>query len=232
MRPIITTIGLVIFFAGVILLSYSIQSQEIKVITDNLVSYVENGPDEPKLWSVSANLTEGDRIFVLITAGLDWPFGYFEPNERNIPILTVIVDVIDPHGNITRFATEYTKPPPGMAPETRLIVWNRTLLRNEGGIDPSPLYDGDRKLYEEIGGIVRYNGTYTVKIVRVIPPREYPPSRMEIRKAIAIPRIQDNSYLLPYGVASIVCGGVTASAGFISKRNFKKQKSLSYSKRK
>jgi len=92
-------------------------------------------------------------------------------------------------------------------------------------LDPTPFYDATTKKYNEIGGIVAYNGVYNVTIFDIFPrnPNNNPNSRRDPPSYLAIMRekiiTQNPSTHLFIAVGALLVGGsITLLIGFKSSK--------------
>lgn len=213
--------SLILIIAGLI----AVSSACTPVETDTSMSVAKSNDS----WSVSANLTEGDRVWVHTTQGLDWPYGVFDIDDENPywGVLWVGVNITDPRGNMTLFYMKYVK---DSSEEQRpLSLGLVNITTNQGGLDPTPLLrewqnnvTGEwQRSYWYVGGIAQFNGTYKFTVGMLMPSREYPPSTMDIRKYIKIREYP--LYLLPIGIPLTVIGATTT---WFSSRKKSKPKSI------
>jgi hypothetical protein len=217
MKKWLVAVGILLIISGLILFpSTSQDSKPTFRVESERVAIVKTSADE-KHWEVSGYLNKGDRMVVGITQGLDWPFGRFEPAPENpeIALLYVFIDIIDPppHNTKTRFVVEYAlrnQQLQGGGP--LLAVW-RINVTESGGLNTTSLLDPDGTTYQGIGGVTLYEGVYTVKVKGTFPPREWPPTSIEIRKGILIEEKPNDSPLLLRALptATLITVGATTS---------------------
>lgn len=167
-------------------------------------------------WSVSAPLQKSDRMVVEIRQGINWSIGPFEPPdyEGGPYLLGVDIDVKNPLGNTTKFFLILASRPPNPI----LTIWSIEILRQGGGLNPTPFYDEKTKTYHQIGGIVEYDGMYNVTVVNIYPPRYDPPTYLGIRKektATENPSI----HFLEGGIVMVVGGAIAMLIGLRSPKH-------------
>ena len=202
--------GIFLILIGVVAASSSNLNR--KKIVDVLVVGEDN------VESVSAQFVEGDKVLVNIWQGLDWPFGFFEPplspSDPENGLLFVYVDIIAPDSTVTRFEVQYTPPE---TPRTALSLWKINVTKQSAGLDPTSLYDCKKATYLGIGGVIKLNGNYTFKVSDIYPPRNYPPSRIEVRKGAIITEYP-YAFLLGPGLFMTGTGAATTIFGFRRKK--------------
>ncbi len=177
----------------------------------------------PEQWKTSANLTEGDLLDIWIIQGLDWPEGQFDIDEQlpgGVGALHVGVNVTDPRGNFTLFDIVLGRAESSASskfPQLTVFYINITDPKNDqGGLDVSPFYvnTGSKTFYTDVGGIVQFNGTYTVEVIRPWPARKYPVTTIQLITEVS-GMVYSAMYTLPVGI-TISSAGLALS--FVSLR--------------
>jgi len=213
--------GLIMIIAGLITAMYTCSPRE-----ESTSVSVNNASEE---WSVNANLSKGDFIWVHTTQGLDWPVGYFEVDEDfpGFGVLYVGVNITDPRGNFTLFLIKYGKVAGTSDQEAihPLSILDINLTINGGGLNATPLYRPSSNSYWYVGGIAQFSGIYTFTIVHVWPSREYAPSTIDIRKYIRVTE-GPSYYLISVGIT------VTAAGAALTWFSLKKKPQPKFRKRK
>lgn len=162
--------------------------------------------------SVSANLQKNDKIVVEVRTGTNWADGIYDPvGSRSY--LYAYLEVRDPNGNSTEFEISYTPSSGGI-----LALWNISVTReNLDGLNTTALYNQLLNTYDGIGGIVGYNGIYTVVLTDTWPTKTAPPSFLGIYVGKIVEQYP-YIMLLPVGVAVGALGAVTTFFGFRNQR--------------
>ena len=223
-------VGLILIFTGFIiaLIAYApSEAKDYKKVTE-----------ARQKWSVSANLTKGQVIWVEIRQHMNWSVGLFDFDDELYPgfaILYVGVDIKDPYGKTTEFLMVWGILRESVyAPEilTRaLTILDINVTRNEGGLDPTPflIKSGNSSYYSDVGGIVQYNGTYTFTVGKIWPTRNDPPSVIWIGERLTWIEYPF-TFMLPVGL--VIIGGGTILTWFSLKRKKLKRKASVKLKRK
>lgn len=163
-----------------------------------------------KQWSVSAGLQEDDKIAVEIRYGADWARAPFETSPENpeIAIQDVFLEIRDPLGNATEFDITYALTQGGT-----LAFWNISVTQHNG-LNTTGLYNEKFKIYEGIGGIVQYDGNYSVTVTDLWPSKRDPPAYLGIFKG-KIETVTEYPYAswLPWGAATGAVGTVASIIG-------------------
>jgi len=219
MRKAWFAIGLALVLFGIILASSAQQTVlEDKIDHEKLASVVSKS-------TVSANMQKGDKIVVEIRSGVDWSEDPLEMDPAYDPyaVLLVTLNITDPTGNATSYDIIY-----GRIESTGNIAFLNITISHQGGLNTTALYDKDLNMYEGIGGVVMYTGTYTVTVPQdyIYPPKQYPPAALEIYKGVIV-KITKYPYGfgLPGGIALGAIGVVTSVLAFRSPRRVIRSKS-------
>jgi hypothetical protein len=184
MRETIFGVGMILLFAGIIVLPMSLQ------VTRNQENHLMKAreflvfPD----WEVSAQFNESEELVICFSA----PSKEGVPDGDGVTDL-MFVDIVDPNGGNTTFNVTFT--------ETSFEV---KLHHNDGGLlVENPLYD--------IDGVTQYSGKYTARVytLPVLVPYYYPNSstmrRLEIYK-VTEKTDYPNVWALPVAVSLAAIG--------------------------
>jgi hypothetical protein len=166
-------------------------------------------------WSVSANYSSYEGLYVNIVANAKWLQIYDLSDPDSIfqyGYLNLTLEVIDPNGNVTEFEYRWVRWPNSQNPSEYVILpESYQILQNGSLLDSESL----REEHVEPSGVVRFSGTYTVNIIsmgvdagRFHYPAN-PPTSIQLMKLVTISS-EPYSYALPVGVAGFI-GGVAAS---------------------
>jgi hypothetical protein len=207
MRDTILGVGMILLFAGIMVLPMSLQATRSD--ENHLVAGREDlvFPD----WSVSGQLNQSEELLV-----------YFSrPATENIPEPTgeryMFVDIVDPHGGNTTFNITFTK----TSYEVRLHT-------NDGGLEvdlpPGPST-------ADIGGRTQHSGEYTVRVYTwpALVQYYYPDSatmrRLQIFKVVE--RIDYlNIWALPVAVSLAAIGSIAIILGARSQKRRARRRKL------
>jgi len=202
----------ILIFSGLSIWSFASQRQ----VTWEIVESTQNE------YSLSAPLNKDDKILVEIRQGANWSSYPFEISDdpQELPILWVIVDIHDPSDNATRFFSAYTPQNPVL-----LVRYGDIEITQQNGLDPAPFYDETTTKYNEIGGIVAYDGVYNVTIFDIFPrnpnydPNSWrdPPSYLAIMREKIVTGNPSTHLFIAVG-ALLVGGSITLLVGFKSSK--------------
>lgn len=160
---------------------------------------------DKKVWAISANFTEGDKLIVTFVPGNKWSSLTDITDYYSHGVVWVYVKIVDPLGNATEFQVPWAKPVAGaiyLFPDPI----NLTVLEAGSLIDPGWIEIG---AFGGCGGIAKYNGSYTVNI-ETYPRQLQPPAAIQFVKEIYI-QLYPYSFALPIGGSILVCGlGISA----------------------
>jgi hypothetical protein len=198
-RDVLTIFGAIFILTGFISMRYSNSPSEIRA---NVPVVAVDGK-----WSASGYFAKGENMLVNIYQGGDWYTGQFDPpiysSDPQNGFLFLDVNITDPTGNITGYEVKYT-PRSNLQPP--ITLWSINVTRHaEAGLNTTSFYNEVKNSYKGMGGITEYNGTYTVDLGNLYPPREEPPSRIEIRKDTTTTEYP-YTFLLPTGAAIAAAG--------------------------
>lgn len=213
MRKWLVALGVFLLISGAVIANSGNPNPTPRV-TNQLVAFTERS------WEVSGFLNKNDKMVVELWQGLDWPEGNFEPDPdgSGSALLAVYVTVSDPPPNNTssRFEVLYARRS-GEGSGPLLGLWKVNVTRS-GGLDTSLLWDANHTTLAGIGGITQYEGTYKAEVDSLYPPREYSPTRIEIRKGVLIIDPPNNSSLQA-GVALAVIGAILSLFGLLASKH-------------
>jgi len=207
-------LGLILILVGVgMAYNYNANNERVREVQ---VAY------ELKAWSVSSEFAKEDKIVLdTPTPGVEWSVGAFDEGPEGGAFLYVYINFQDPRGNITKFEVPYV-----CTEQAKLYAWpGIQVIRNDGGLDVSLLYNETWKAYFGIGGIVQYDGTYTVTIVGIEPPRENPPESLRLYKGEIITEYPYATWL-PIGIGVGAVGAFLSASGLIIGRRKRVQNSI------
>jgi hypothetical protein len=214
MRRAWFAIGLAFVLLGIILAANAQQTVlEDKIESVKLASVTAES-------SVSANMQKGDKMVVEIRSGVDWPDDPLEVDEHLYPgygILVVTLNITDPTGNATTYDIIY-----GRLEDRRAVAFLNITITHQGGLNTTGLYKKELNMYEGIGGVTMYSGTYTVTVPQnwIYPPKESPPAALEIYKGTIVKATKyPYMYYLPSGM---VLGAVGVVASVLALRSPKR----------
>ncbi|MEM2912051.1 MAG: hypothetical protein QW146_06060 [Candidatus Bathyarchaeia archaeon] len=185
MSKMLSFLGIVLIFLGVILMAYSNTTQEYYVIGDVMG---EGGTAENP--SASANFSEGEWFDIFLSPGATWSM---EPllNEQ-YPSRFVWINLTDPAGKVTLFEFAYGKFDSSFGIyEINELAQNLSVIRK---FDPREF-----KLKASMGGL------YKATIWQVIPAPKDPFGGFFLRKIDVVVE-KDFEYLLPLGAFVSVVG--------------------------
>ena len=158
--------------------NHSFQKSFIGETDEHSVAFVENQ------WNISANLTSGDLMRVLLNPAPDWSNGIFDVNPQlpdGIGALYVDINITGPDGNLTVFEITFGRSV--MVNDTLHVFFiNITSFSGQGAIDASAYYLNYTNSYSEVGGTIDLNGTYTFTVAKPWPERDSPPASIDIRE--------------------------------------------------
>ncbi|MGQ9690833.1 MAG: hypothetical protein ACUVQY_06150 [Thermoproteota archaeon] len=211
MRKMWVVLGIILMLCGFIVTSYGNAPKEIP----NLIG-------QPKQSSINAT-SIGDyynrtqKLLLGIAPGKDWYLftdtsDEFVEGGKLIPVVSVTVMVIDPQGKTTHLEAEY-RVVEGTESIALLVV--KVYNKSDGLILKTfyhnwtdsfgNTYTGEYLYEREIGGIVNFDGLYTITVSLLGPP--IPPSRLTLYK-YRIDVVNERWFLFPVGGALIAFGGV------------------------
>lgn len=213
LKKLFFTIGIFLIFIGAI---FSVNYNSTKTMRK-----IEIVKKEYETWEISANLTAGDHIRVVCYPGKNWdkPGGWDIDDIIPVNHRHIWFEIVDPNGRITEYNTAWTSTGLGgeQIPFSRCFI-NVTVRDGIEVEEQYPTY---------IGGTVKFNGTYTVRIARdeygnpiIEPPPapQYepgPPAYFAIEKEYPV-KVYPYTYLLPTGV-SLSFIGILISAWSMKK---------------
>lgn len=156
-------LGTVLFFAGFALTLVVANSQQERIISVNTINEARD------TWEVSGNFTHGRRLISSITPGKIWLY-FLEPtDEYSFDNLVVPIIIVDPYGGRTELEVIYASATPHPTTgEPRMDLFLIKLVSNAGGLafeasNQKDVINGTY-YYNEISGIVQYDGAYKVQV--------------------------------------------------------------------
>jgi len=208
MKKLFFSVGIIFILIGIIL---SLNHNSPKIMRKiELVAKAEDS------WEVSANLTAGDKIRVICYPGKNWdkPGGWDYDDILPFYHRHIWFEIVDPNGKITEYNTAWTSTTPG----GETIPFSRCFINvtKRDGIEVEEQYP------TYIGGTVKLNGTYTVRIgcdeygnpiIEPPPAPQYeigPPTYFAIEKEYPV-TVYPYTILLPVGTSFSVIGIVTCA---------------------
>jgi hypothetical protein len=219
MKIVFAALGLVLLFIGLIMVAFAnIRYEKWSQPMSVGIAYDS--------WSVSANYSSGEGLYVNIVANQKW-LQIYELGDPDTVFqygyIILHVDIMDPYGNKTRFQYRWVRWPSPTDPSVYVILpESSTILQNGSLIESESL----REDYVEPSGVIRYSGTYTVNVTVIGEPTvagyhypRNPPASTELVKLVVI-TVEPYSYTLPVGVASFF-GGVAASIFGVKSKEIK-----------
>lgn len=223
MKKLFFSVGLCFILVGVVLsLNYN---------SSKVMRKIEVVNKDYDVWNITAYLEAGDKIRVICYPGRNWDEELsFDPGDDYVPVphRHIWFEIVDPNGKITEYNTAWTTYGPGGEKVTFSRCYVNVTIRDGIEVEQYPTY---------IGGTVKLNGTYTVRIGNeVSPPIDffdpppfkdpYPPTYLAIEKEYPI-TVYPYTYLLPVGVSVSIMGVVistwAARRPKLKKRRFTKK---------
>jgi len=209
MNKLLVGIGLLFIISGIILASTS------EIVVNEPRAHVVN--TSKKEWSVSGNLTAGDKIVIGFYPNFRWASITDVNDEYPYGFVEVVLDITDPYGNVTRFLWPWAKPASGVG----LLLQDPTNIRvvsNGSLINPGFVEIG---AFGGCGGIVRYSGLYNVSVFAVLGTKSgIPPAAIQIVKEIQV-ETKPYTGLLPAGISTSVLGSFCSIYGMKTKKTKK-----------
>lgn len=204
--------GLILIFVGVVSVSLS--------NTYELVHRAVEVASKPNADEVSAYLSVGENVSILLSPGDDWsPTGGLVENGG--VYLTLNVTLVSPDNGKTIFRLYFnTSKEPPLSPD---LPWPIQLSKVEAlYVDEDSIEVNQPLTLDWIGGVIKQNGTFTAKSDRH-PFLNTPPRYLAFLRAVT-ERRYPYSNLLPVGSLLGVTGVVLSLWSLKSGRERKRQK--------
>lgn len=216
--------GLFFVLLGVILV---LSSSYVQTNVKTELVWEEIGTEVNK-WQISSNLTEGEKVKLVVAPASDWTKESAIP-EVPYPHKFVWVNLTDPYGSSSAFEMVFAAP----QDPTLLYVYKTELLSSNGFSTNAT----ELAFAEAIVGIPSDTGQYTASIVGSLPQGGSPPTALTFlkEKKTVTTEYEHFDYLLIPGIPMLSVGaflflwGARASKRRVSRkrRRYGKQNSLS-----
>jgi hypothetical protein len=201
MRKDFLAVALILLFVGMILVSATANIQEERTLENTEVAR-KVGNDlnaTASSWSIAGDFTKGRKLRVVIQPGDNW---IPEP-AAGYDYLNFNVSIRDPQNGVTWLKVTYTKAAIDVDVHT-LSIESAELLVDGGGLT---FEESDRlesatgtNIYDQIWGIVRFSGRYSVTVYASIGVYG-PPSILELFSLL-------NEVQRPYLLVTVLGAGL------------------------
>jgi hypothetical protein len=171
-------------------------------------------------WAVSALFTTGERLIFVIKDGDGWGWYASEPNPGSpstFQSLYIDVSIIDPKGGKTNFTIVFEEATSETAVTPLLSFFAGNLTHNDGGLTMEPediwvannqsvYYNYAKEGIGGVGGIVNYDGNYTVVVDKAsFGGSSTPPKYLKLYEQ-GVSTESPYMFVVPVGVAIMVSG--------------------------
>jgi hypothetical protein len=171
-------------------------------------------------WTVSSLYTTGERLIFNMKDGDGWGFWASDLNPgtpSTFQSLYIDVSIIDPKGGKTNFTIVFEEAQSPTAITPLLSFFGGNLTHNDGGLTMEPKYvwaANNQSVYynyqEEgiggVGGIVNYNGIYTVVVDKTaFGGSATPPKYLKLYEQ-GVSTASPYLFVVPMGVATMASG--------------------------